>query len=156
MLQQPLQTNTSSQPRLPGYFSSRLDGLCQALGSEESAFGLSGVGSLDCFSGGRKEGSSERRIPFLLLTPQEVNLKAAGRGARDFLLRCVGDDFGSPRPVKGGGERKAVSELPRFPYRWAMLKLFPFRFQNLLRTITLGKGTQSCCLGFPGSHTQRD
>lgn len=111
----PCELIQAPNPGSPDTSQAGWTGYAGPLALRSSAFGLSGVSSLDCCSEGRKEGSSETRIPFLLLTPQEVNLKAAGRGARDFLLRCVGDDFGSPQPVRGARERKAASELPSFP-----------------------------------------
>lgn len=50
-------------------------------------------------------------MPFRLLTPQEVSHKVAGRGARDFPVRHVGDGFGSTGPVRGGGGVRKVLEL---------------------------------------------
>ena len=73
--------------------------------------GLAGTSGLDIFSERRKEGSSEMQIPFLLLTPHEVKREAAGREARDFLGRCVGDGLAASafEGRKGCGGRQPPS-----------------------------------------------
>lgn len=53
-------------------------------------------------------------------------------------------------------ERKAVSELPNSHAEGPCLNYSCLRFQNLLRTIILGNGTQSSCLGFPESPTRAE
>lgn len=93
---------------------------------------LAGTSGLDVFSERRKEGSSEMQIPFLLLTPHEVNREAAGREARDFLGRCVGDAlavsaFEGRRGVEEGG-----LQAPQSPLGRAVLKLLLVGFQNPL------------------------
>ena len=74
---------------------------------------LAGTSGLDVFSERRKEGSSEMQIPFLLLTPHEVNREAAGREARDFLGRCVGDGLAASafEGRRGCGGRQPPSAL---------------------------------------------
>lgn len=81
-------------------FSGKLEEPCwaRALRSPDHSWPAQ---ALDRFSERRKEDLSKMEIPFLLLTPHEADSKAAGRRARDFLVRCVGDALGSPRPPRG-------------------------------------------------------
>lgn len=97
-LQPPQQAGRGSEPRPPAPRPLLRPG---ALRSQ--ADGRAGGVRPDRFSERRKEGPSEAWIPFLLLTPQKVNGKAAGRAARDFLVRCVGDELGSRPPLRKGG-----------------------------------------------------
>ena len=94
--------------------------------------GLAGTSGLDVFSERRKEGSSEMQIPFLLLTPHEVNRQAAGRKARDFLRRCVGDALAASAFKGRRGVEEGGLQAPQSPQGRAMLKLILLGFQNPL------------------------
>ena len=94
--------------------------------------GLAGTSGLDVFSERRKEGSSEMQIPFLLLTPHEVNREAAGREARDFLGRCVGDGVAASAFEGRRGVEEGSLQAPQSPQGWAVLELFLLWFQNPL------------------------
>ena len=94
--------------------------------------GLAGTSGLDVFSERRKEGSSEMQIPFLLLTPHEVNRQAAGREARDFLRRCVGDALAASAFKGRRGVEEGGLQAPQSPQGRAMLKLLLLGFQNPL------------------------
>lgn len=94
-------------------------------------------------------------MPFRLLTPQEVSRKVAGRGARDFPVRHVGDGFGSAGPVRGGGGVEEGFRAPEFPNtEGPRLELFLFRY--LLRTTILCKRHPVQPPGLPKSHNKRE
>ena len=157
-LLQPQQTNTGSRSQRPWLLLKQAGRATGPWALRSRARGLAGVGGPDLFSERRKEGLSEMQILFLLLTPHEVSCKAAGREARDFLVRCVGDGFGRPWPLRGrrGPWRRAVAELPYSHTDRPGLKLSTLKFPNPLRPGFSAKGTHCRSLAFPERHSERD